>query len=123
MFLALYNISSWSTDGVDMECDFEQATKERKITTKYHFIDFERHISVGFGNPRNPLTKNKLLYQDINVIRKLREESEECRHSIDQLCQPSKQLLYEIDVPPENRIDHICLCLGYLQIFSQPTYE
>ena len=101
------------TDGIEMECDFHTTSWNGQIVTKYHYIDYERHISTGFGDPRNPLKTNKLIYLNTNSLIQIFEDLWLCVHSVDQLCEPSRQFLFDVDVDSEQQHEHICYCLSH----------
>ena len=95
------------TDGVDMECDFEEINQTNKIRTRYSKIDHGLFITGAEGitlSYKTGLTEPFDLYKDNT-----------CQQSIDQLCQPWKQLQYDMDQTAAGSANDRCKCMRYSQ--------
>ena len=93
------------TDGVDMECDFEGINQTNQIRTRYSKIDHGLFITGAEGitlSYRTGLTEPFDLYKDNT-----------CHQTIDQLCQPWKQLQYDMD--QTGTANDRCKCIRYSQ--------
>ena len=89
-----------------MECNFDELASTGKIVTKYHSIDFlteERKRAIG---------QLYLQYGSEAVLKTLSEEHE-CFQSVDQLCQPWIQDLYEVDQNGTGGQNSRCDCLRW----------
>ena len=94
------------TDGVDMECDFEDIYQTKKIRTRYSKIDHGLFITGAEGitlSYRTALTEPFDLYKDNT-----------CHQTIDQLCQPWKQLQYDMDHTAAGSANDLCKCIRYI---------
>ena len=110
-------------DGNDVECDFENVSSHQRIISKFHNIDYERLIT-GSAKIAFSYTNKDGLHNLIN--------NSVCYQSIDQLCQPWLQLLYDTDdsiaKDPNSEEwsgDHIhaCMCLRYNRQLTPNTTE
>ena len=101
------------TDGNDVQCDFESRLNESLLVTTFYNID----------HGRSPTKSSDIVFSYPNMagLQKLIGESM-CYQSVEQLCQPWIQLLYELDesIVKESKLpgwkwDHIhaCTCFKY----------
>ena len=93
--------------GEDVECDFDTISKDNTITTRYHSIDVGRLITGTYG-----LSSNRFSYNNEPVLQDLIKDSE-CHQSVEQLCLPWIQPLYEIEKNSSSGPHHACRCLSY----------
>ena len=101
------------TDGNEVECNFENHQNNGTLETKFHNIDH------GSSLTRN--ADRLFSYANEDGLLKLINGSQ-CHQSVDQICQPWVQLLYELDdsIVKDSSLpgwtwDHIhtCTCLRY----------
>ena len=106
------------TDGLQAECDFDSLREKGLIVTKFHNFDIEQSLTG--------VADMSFKYNHINGLKALIEESK-CFQSLDQLCQPWIQLLYDFDediVKDQTSTDwswdyiHVCTCLKYITPLS-----
>ena len=98
------------TDGIEAECDFETLRENQKIIVRFYNID-------PVWSPDGIYFR----YPDGNGLQMLINNST-CYQTVDQLCQPWIQLLYDMDdsiVKDQESPDwswdyiHACMCLRY----------
>ena len=101
------------TDGLNAECDFDSLREKKFIVTKFHNFDIERSLTG--------VADMSFKYDDLNGLKALIEESK-CFQTLDQLCQPWIQLLFDFDdniIKDQTSADwswdhiHSCTCLTY----------
>lgn len=103
-------------DGVKIECDFTNIANGT-VLTRYHAIDYERIIKP--NDYIDPDKRNAIIYQDEQVIKKLKEKPSEivgshiCYQSIEELCSPYIQLLYSLKEMTG------CDCKRYFKTFNE----
>ena len=89
-----------------MECNFDEIETRGKIITKYHSIDFEDNFKESQQEQRF------VSYGSTQVLVKLKEGSA-CYQSIDQLCQPWIQDIYDLETAGAPGHISKCHCLRY----------
>ena len=98
-------------DGGTLECNFDEIHTTGKVITKYHDIDFLNDKGKrGSG-------AIYLQYGSLAVIDILHEQYS-CYQSVDQLCQPWVQELYEIDINGTGGANSYCHCMRYIKWFN-----
>ena len=100
--------------GIEVECDFGQVITNHKVITRFHNIDYGRFVSNAGKSSFSYSVTNVILKQILNGT---------CYQSVDQLCQPWVQPLYEIDKLHELRQNtsspiHACHCLRYRHLLT-----
>ena len=98
-------------DGESMECIFDEITTTGKVITRYHSIDFLNDK----GKRHNGTIQ--FHYGSKNVISVL-DEKYRCYQSVDQLCQPWVQELYDIDKNGTGGHNRRCQCLRWIKSFD-----
>ena len=110
---ALIHLFIIRTDGLVAECDFDSLRWNGSIVTRFHNIDVERSFTG--------VADMSFKYNSEEGLQKLMHDGK-CYQSLDQLCQPWVQLLYDSDdsivKDPGSTLwswDHIhaCTCLRY----------
>ena len=96
------------TDGVEMECNFEEIYTSGNILTKYHSIDVD---------PDREATFISLSYGSWSVLDILLRGST-CFQTFDQLCQPWIQDLYDLDINETTIKNSHCRCLRITYAFD-----
>ena len=94
-----------------MECDFSEINTTKRVVTKYHSIDF---LDIEGKRGYNPTT---LSFGSELVLTMLHKRSE-CFQTIDQLCQPWLQELYEVDKNGTGGENDRCQCLRWKKKFG-----
>ena len=101
------------TDGLNAECDFDSLREKKYIVTKFHNFDIERSLTG--------VADMSFKYDDLHGLKALIEEGK-CFQTLDQLCQPWIQLLFDFDdniIKDQTSADwswdhiHSCTCLRY----------
>ena len=96
------------SDDEEMECNFDNIETSGEIITKYHNIDF-----LGVEGKRSD-SRLDLQYGSLSALRFL-TSSYRCYQSVDQLCQPWIQELYEIDNSLKDDQRQLCQCIRYVK--------
>lgn len=103
-----------SLDGEDMECDFSELSTTGMLITRYHNIDFmdgDRKRSYGFTNAD--------IYPQYGseFALKALHSANRCYQSVDQLCQPWIQEIYDTD-KNNSVLTSRCRCLRWIHDFT-----
>ena len=93
-------------DGEEMECNFDKIYTSGQVITKYHSINF-------FGNKEGRSDRRLVLNYGSKSVLNVLASSYKCYQSMDQLCQPWIQELYEVD--DEDDKLQLCKCLRYVK--------
>ena len=99
-------------DGEEMECNFDEINTTGRIVSKYHNIDF-----LDYGGKRGYQTHISQIPRSASVLPLLLEKYD-CYQTIDQLCQPWLQEMYDIDRNGPSKQVKRCQCLRWKKTFS-----
>ena len=99
-------------DGDTLECNFDEILTTGKVITKYHAIDFLNDKGRREGD------RLVLMYGSLAILDILHEKYS-CYQSVDQLCQPWVQELYEVDTNGTGGANSYCHCLRYVKLFHE----
>ena len=98
-----------------MECDFSEISTTGILITKYHNIDYmdgDRKRGYGFSN-----VNIYPQYGSESALKAL-HSSNICYQSVDQLCQPWIQEIYDTDKNNSTPLTSRCRCLRWIHDFT-----
>ena len=94
-----------------MECVFDEVESTGKLITKYHNIDF---LSVGGKREYNILELRYGSWEAFDILRK----QYSCYQTVDELCQPWMQELFNVDNSEPGTQNDMCNCLRHKILYN-----
>lgn len=95
-------------DGEEMECNFDKIYTDGTVITKYHSTDF-------LGDRGSRIDRRLVLNYGSRSVLRVLARTYKCYQSMDQLCQPWIQELYEVDNEMAEERRQVCQCIRYVK--------